>query len=205
MCIRDSGSVLIFDEVVTGFRFAYGGAQTLYGVTPDVCTLGKIIGGGFPLAAIAGKAELMAHFDKEKVGSERFLMQLGTLSGNPLAAVAGLKTLEILRRPGQYEKLYKNGKTLMEGINECLRNSETAGQVVGHPTLIDVVFREEAVRNYRDVRSGPHGKAARFNSTLQANQILKSPGKFYISLALTDTDLEQTLAAVQLAARQLTH
>ena len=147
----------------------------------------------------------MAHFDKEKVGSERFLMQLGTLSGNPLAAVAGLKTLEILRRPGQYEKLYKNGKTLMEGINECLRNSETAGQVVGHPTLFDVVFREEAVRNYRDVRSGDHDKAARFNSTLQANQILKSPGKFYISLALTDTDLEQTLAAVQLAARQLTH
>ena len=73
------GSVLIFDEVVTGFRFAYGGAQTLYGVTPDVCTLGKIIGGGFPLAAIAGKAELMAHFDKEKVGSERFLMQLLSL------------------------------------------------------------------------------------------------------------------------------
>ena len=199
------GSVLIFDEVVTGFRFAYGGAQTLYGVTPDVCTLGKIIGGGFPLAAIAGKAELMAHFDKEKVGSERFLMQLGTLSGNPLAAVAGLKTLEILRRPGQYEKLYKNGRTLMEGINECLRNSETAGQVVGHPTLFDVVFREEAVRNYRDVRSGDHDKAAHFNSTLQANRILKSPGKFYISLALTDTDLEQTLAAVQLAARQLTH
>ena len=201
----EHGSVLIFDEVVTGFRFAYGGAQTLYGVTPDVCTLGKLIGGGFPLAAIAGKAELMAHFDKEKVGSERFLMQLGTLSGNPLAAVAGLKTLEILRRPGQYEKLYKNGRTLMEGINECLRNNEHAGQVVGHPTLFDVVFREEAVRNYRDVRSGDHDKAAHFNSTLQANQILKSPGKFYISLALTDTDLEQTLAAVQLAARQLTH
>ena len=121
------GSVLIFDEVVTGFRFSYGGAQSVYGVTPDVCTLGKIIGGGFPLAAIAGKAELMAHFDKEKVGSERFLMQLGTLSGNPLAAVAGLKTLEILRRPGQYEKLYESGKTLMKGIHECLRDTRTRG------------------------------------------------------------------------------
>ena len=119
----EHGSVLIFDEVVTGFRFSYGGAQSVYGVTPDVCTLGKIIGGGFPLAAIAGKTELMAHFDKEKVGSERFLMQLGTLSGNPLAAVAGLKTLEILRRPGQYEKLYETGKTLMKGIDECLRYS----------------------------------------------------------------------------------
>ena len=201
----EHGSVLIFDEVVTGFRFSYGGAQSVYGVTPDVCTLGKIIGGGFPLAAIAGKAELMAHFDKEKVGSERFLMQLGTLSGNPLAAVAGLKTLEILRRPGQYEKLYETGKTLMKGIHECLRDTEHAAQVVGHPTLFDVVFREEAIRNYRDVRSGDRDKAARFNATLQANGILKVPGKFYISLALTDTDIEQTLAAVQLAAQQLTH
>jgi len=201
----EHGSVLIFDEVVTGFRFAYGGAQTIYGVTPDVCTLGKIIGGGFPLAAIAGKAELMAHFDKEKVGSERFLMQLGTLSGNPLAAVAGLKTLEILRRPGQYEKLYETGKTLMKGINDYLRDTEHAAQVVGHPTLFDVIFRKEAVRNYRDVRSGDRDKAARFNATLHANRILKVPGKFYISLALTDTDIEQTLAAVQLAAQQLTH
>jgi len=201
----EHGSVLIFDEVVTGFRFSYGGAQSIYGVTPDVCTLGKIIGGGFPLAAIAGKAELMAHFDKEKVGSERFLMQLGTLSGNPLAAVAGLKTLEILRRPGQYEKLYETGKTLMKGIHECLRDTEHAAQVVGHPTLFDVVFRKEAVRNYRDLRSGDRDKTARFNATLHANRILKVPGKFYISLALTDTDIEQTLAAVQLAAQQLTH
>ena len=201
----EHGSVLIFDEVVTGFRFSYGGAQSVYGVTPDVCTLGKIIGGGFPLAAIAGKTELMAHFDKEKVGSERFLMQLGTLSGNPLAAVAGLKTLEILRRPGQYEKLYETGKTLMKGIDECLRSTKHAAQVIGHPTLFDVVFREEAVRNYRDVRSGDRDKAARFNATLQANGILKVPGKFYISLAVTDTDIEQTLAAVQLAAQQLTH
>ena len=106
----ENGIVLIFDEVATGFRFAYGGAQERYGVVPDVCTLGKIIGGGFPLAAIAGKAEIMAHFDKSKVGSEAFLMHVGTLSGNPVAAVAGLKTLEILRRPGQYEKSMRTAK-----------------------------------------------------------------------------------------------
>jgi glutamate-1-semialdehyde 2,1-aminomutase len=99
------GIVLIFDEIVTGFRFAYGGAQELYGVMPDICTLGKIIGGGFPLAAIAGRADIMAHFDKAKVGPDGWLMQLGTLSGNPVAAIAGLKTLEILRRPGAYESL----------------------------------------------------------------------------------------------------
>src|SRR6056297_531662 len=99
------GIVLIFDEVVTGFRFAWGGAQEHYGVTPDLCTLGKIIGGGFPLAAIAGRTDIMAHFDKAAVGEEGWLMQLGTLSGNPVAAAAGLKSLEILRRDGQYARL----------------------------------------------------------------------------------------------------
>ena len=101
-----TGILLIFDEVVTGFRFAYGGAQAHYNVTPDIATFGKVIGGGFPLAAIVGPAEIMKHFDKAAVGQEGFLMQLGTLSGNPVASVAGLKTLEILRRDGAYETLY---------------------------------------------------------------------------------------------------
>ena len=87
--------LLIFDEIVTGFRLSYGGAQEAYGVTPDICTLGKIIGGGFPLAAIAASADIMKHFDKATVGDDAWLMQLGTLSGNPIAAVAGLKTMEI--------------------------------------------------------------------------------------------------------------
>jgi glutamate-1-semialdehyde 2,1-aminomutase len=88
LCDRH-GIVLIFDEIVTGFRLAYGGAQEPYGVTPDICTLGKIIGGGFPLAAIAGRADIMAHFDKAKVGADKWLMQFGTLSGNPVAAAPG--------------------------------------------------------------------------------------------------------------------
>ena len=92
-----NGVPLIFDEVVTGFRLAYGGAQEYYGVVPDLCTLGKVIGGGFPLAAIAGKAEIMAHFDKSQVGDANFLVQIGTLSGNPVAAAAGLATLAARR------------------------------------------------------------------------------------------------------------
>ena len=103
------GIVLIFDEVVTGFCLAYGGAQERYGVIPDLCTLGKIVGGGFPLAAIAGSAEIMVHFDKEEVGDAGFVFQNGTLSGNPVAAVAGLKTLEISRRPESYERLKSSG------------------------------------------------------------------------------------------------
>ena len=90
---RDYGIPLIFDEVVTGFRLAYGGAQEYYGVVPDICTLGKIIGGGFPLAAIAGRDDIMAHLDRGRVGADGFMPQIGTLSGNPVAAVAGLATL----------------------------------------------------------------------------------------------------------------
>ena len=93
---------LVFDEIVTGFRLAYGGAQAYYGVVPDVCTLGKVLGGGYPLAAIAGREDITAHFDAGRVGPDEHLLQLGTLSGNPIAARAGLATLEVLRRPGTY-------------------------------------------------------------------------------------------------------
>ena len=194
------GAILIFDEVVTGFRVAYGGAQSLYGVTPDMCTLGKLIGGGLPLAAIAGSSDIMSHFDKEKVGADRFVMQIGTLSGNPLAAVAGLKTLEILRRPGQYEKLQTTGETLMGEIRHRLESAGHEVQVVGHPTLFDVVFTDKPVRDYRDWLHGTRNKAADLHVQLKKNGILKGLGKFYVSLALTDDDISQTLDIVTDAA-----
>ena len=194
------GAILIFDEVVTGFRVAYGGAQSLYGVTPDMCTLGKLIGGGLPLAAIAGSADIMSHFDKEKVGADRFVMQIGTLSGNPLAAVAGLKTLEILRRPGQYEKLQTTGETLMGEIRHRLESAGHEVQVVGHPTLFDVVFTDKPVRDYRDWLHGTRNKAADLHVQLKKNGILKGLGKFYVSLALTDEDISRTLDIVTDAA-----
>ncbi len=124
------GIILIFDEVVTGFRLAYGGAQELYGVIPDICTLGKVIGGGFPLAAIAGRADIMKHFVKDQVGDEGFLMQLGTLSGNPIAAVAGLKTMEILRREGSYERLAYCGNAIMESFTQHLGKVGIAHQML---------------------------------------------------------------------------
>ena len=197
------GILLIFDEVVTGFRFDYGGAQTLYGVTPDITTLGKIIGGGFPLAALVASKDIMAHFDKAKVGAEGFLMQLGTLSGNPVASVAGLKTLEILRRPGTYERLRNTGQTLMDMMHQHLEKAGIAHKIVGDPTLFDVVFTEQPVRNYRDVKHSDSGKTALFNKVLRQNGILKSPGKLYAQLAITDTELEITDKAVKLAAQAL--
>ncbi|MEO9873463.1 MAG: aminotransferase class III-fold pyridoxal phosphate-dependent enzyme [Anderseniella sp.] len=197
------GIVLVFDEIVTGFRFAYGGAQELYGVTPDVCTLGKIIGGGFPLAAIAGKADIMAHFDKAKVGADGFLMQLGTLSGNPIAAVAGMKTMEILRRPGQYDKLRTLGKTLMSAISEHLGKAGLDHQIVGDPTLFDVLFTAAKINDYRDVYKADAARNLRFNKLLRDKGIFKSPGKLYPCLALTDADIEQTIDAISYAAANL--
>ena len=165
--------LLIFDEVVTGFRLAYGGAQEYYGVVPDLCTLGKVIGGGFPLAAIAGRAEIMAHFDRAAVGDEGFLMQIGTLSGNPVAAAAGLATLEILRRPGAYEHLFATGRELMGALAELLKRGGIAAQVTGEPPLFDVVFGSEPVHDYRDFLRGDAELMRRFNALLRERGILK--------------------------------
>ena len=115
---------LIFDEVVTGFRFAYGGAQEFYGVKPDLCTLGKAVAGGFPLTAIAGSDEIMSHMDSEAVSADNFMPQIGTLSGNPIAAAAGLKTLEILRRPGTYEGMRATGNHLRTTLQKMLDEAE---------------------------------------------------------------------------------
>ncbi len=197
------GIVLIFDEIVTGFRLAYGGAQEAYGVVPDLCTLGKIIGGGFPLAAITGKKELMDHFDKALVGKDKFLMQLGTLSGNPVAAMAGIKTMEILRRDNAYATLASIGERLQKMLSTSLNEHGHAHQVVGDNTLFDVVFTDNAVSNYRDWRAGDHAKNARFNQLLREQGIFKSPGKLYPSLAITEEDLDKTKEAIAFAASAL--
>ncbi|WP_422021657.1 aspartate aminotransferase family protein [Roseibium sp.] len=195
--------VLIFDEVVTGFRFAYGGAQEYYGVVPDLCTLGKIIGGGFPLAAIAGRSEIMAHFDKAVVGDKSFTFQVGTLSGNPVASVAGLKTLEILRRPGAYEEIKKNGERLMQSYATHLSAAGVPHQIVGEPMLFDVVFTEDPVRDYRDTLKNNAAQAKAFNASLRQSGILKPDSKLYAHLALSAEDLQQTDAAIATAAGQL--
>ncbi len=197
------GIVLVFDEIVTGFRFSYGGAQELYGVVPDICTLGKIIGGGFPLAAIVGRVDIMAHFDKSKVGQGGFLMQLGTLSGNPVACVAGLKTLEILRRPGAYAKLRQIGNSIMDMLRKHLTDAGVEHQIVGDATLFDVVFSARGVRNYRDVLGADDDRNMVFNKVLRQNGIFKSAGKIYPSLAITDDDLALTEKAIAKACRAL--
>lgn len=190
------GIVLIFDEVVTGFRLALGGGQELYGVTPDLCTLGKVIGGGFPLAAIAGSADVMAHFDIEKVGREKFTFQIGTLSGNPVAAAAGLKTLEILKREGAYDALRKTGRQLIASLECAAKKADLPATVVGDPVLFDIVFAVGPINDYRDTLRANAEFQTAFNASLRREGILKAPMKFYSALVHTAEDIAKTEDAI---------
>ncbi len=187
------GIPLIFDEVVTGFRFAYGGAQEFYGVTPDICTLGKAVAGGFPLTAIAGREDIMTHMDGGEVTSKDFMPQIGTLSGNPIAAVAGLKTLEILRRPGAYESMRATGSTLKVGLQRMLDEAEIPARVTGEDVLFDVYFTETEITDYRSTLTADSATMGRFNEGALARGIFKGASKFYISAAHDEKDIEQTL------------
>jgi glutamate-1-semialdehyde 2,1-aminomutase len=200
----ENGIVLIFDEVVTGFRLAYGGGQAHYGVTPDLCTLGKIIGGGFPLSAVAGRAEIMAHFDRALVGEEGFLPAIGTLSGNPIAAVAGLATLKVLQRPGTYERIFANGKAIWHGLERSLRSAGLTGVVVGEPPMFDVLFTTASrVTDYRGTLEVDKDRSRRFNVLLRERGIFKSDSKLYVSLAHDDHDISQTVEAFNRAALEI--
>ncbi len=195
--------LLIFDEIVTGFRLAYGGAQERYGVTPDICTLGKITGGGFPLAAVGASAEIMQHFDKSRVGEEGWLMQLGTLSGNPVASVAGLKTMEILRREGAYDRLRATGRVLQEMQSDALSKAGIPHQICGDETLFDIYFTDGVCRDYRSAKHDDPQINAAYNSALRSYGIFKSPGKLYPSLAVSEADLAHTQDAVDRAVRAI--
>ncbi len=196
--ICDSNNILlIFDEIVTGFRLAYGGAQEKYNVTPDICTLGKIIGGGFPLAAIAGSKEIMSHFDQSSVGKDKWLMQVGTLSGNPIAAAAGLKTMEVLKRDGMFAKLHQRGQEIMDCMSECFKRANIHHRIVGDSSLFDVLFINEDVNNYRNSIKADVKLNARFNQGLRKRKIFKASAKLYPSLALTDEDIYHTKEAIK--------
>lgn len=199
----EHGIPLIFDEVVTGFRFAYGGAQEYYGVTPDLCTLGKIVGGGFALAAIAGRADIMAHFDRITMNDEEFIFQVGTLSGNPVASVAGLATLDVLKQSGTYEKVFATGRTLMATLQDLLQRSGFKAQVIGEPPLFDILFTDQPVKDYRDTLKADTAILKRFNQLLRARGIMKGESKYYVSLAHTQADIDHTIGAWTDALKEL--
>ncbi len=194
---------LVFDEIVTGFRLAYGGGQEFYQVVPDLCTVGKIVGGGFPLAGLAGREDIMQHFDAAAVGPERFLPQIGTLNGNPMAASAGLATLDVLSRGDAYERLFENGRQLMEGLGNAMRDAGVEAQITGEPCLFEIVFTGAPIVDYWSVENGDKKKLSMFNNLLAQHGVIKAGSKFYVSVAHTDEDIELTLKAFDVVAKEI--
>ena len=188
------GVLLIFDEVVTGFRLAYGGAQERYGVVPDLATYGKAIAGGYPLAAVAGRAEIMAVTDASRKGKAPYAQIGGTLSGNPVAAVAGLATLDILRQPGSYDRLYGTTERLKSGLEELFSEHGVPAQVCGEGGLFQVFFNDQPVTDYPGVLASDRAKGRRFGLECVDRGLWLNPGeKFYVSLAHDTEDVEKTL------------
>jgi len=187
--------LLVFDEVVTGFRLAYGGAQAYYGVTPDLCTLGKAIGGGFPLAAIAGREDIMALFDRKQTEPERFVPQVGTLTGNPIAAAAGVATLNILKRPGTYERYFETGNRLITALSAKLESSGLEAQVLGIAPMFDIVFAGGSMRNYRDTLRTDASRDAEMNRLMKERGVIKAATKYYVSTTIDEADIKKTIAA----------
>jgi glutamate-1-semialdehyde 2,1-aminomutase len=193
------GIPLIFDEVVTSFRLAYGGAQEYYGVTPDLCALGKAVGGGFPLTAVAGREELMAHFDQARVERDRFLPQIGTLSGNPVATVAGLATVRILKRPGTYERMHALGNRLRQALQAACDGAGVPARVVGEGVLFEIYFTDGAITDYRSTLAADRARLARFVRLLRERGVLRGGSKFYLSIAHDEADVAETVRAFESA------
>jgi glutamate-1-semialdehyde 2,1-aminomutase len=187
------GAVLVFDEVVTGFRLAYGGAQARYGIQPDLTALGKIIGGGLPLAAVAGRAAIMTHADARQK-SPGYAYLSGTFNGNALAAAAGLAVLRELRHPGVYARLDAIGETVRGGLREIVRRRGRAAQVVGEGPLFNLILTDQPIIDQRALETANRARAAKLGRELLARGLyINLAAKGYMSLAHTDEDLAETL------------
>ena len=195
------GALLVFDEVMTGFRISYGGVQAKFGVIPDLTTLGKVIGGGLPVGAYGGRREIM-----EMVAPAGPMYQAGTLSGNPLAMTAGIHTLDILRRPGTYEYLERITEKLATGLLQIAQ--ETGHEMCGGylPGMFGFFFTAGPVRNYEEAKRSDLQKFARFHRGMLERGVYLAPSQFeagFTSLAHTEADVERTLEAAREVLRTL--
>ncbi|MDZ8134502.1 MAG: glutamate-1-semialdehyde 2,1-aminomutase [Nostoc sp. DedQUE04] len=192
---HEYGALLVFDEVMTGFRIAYGGAQEKFGVTPDLTTLGKVIGGGLPVGAYGGRRDIMS-----MVAPAGPVYQAGTLSGNPLAMTAGIKTLELLQKPGTYESLERITKKLADGLLQIAKETGHAacgGQI---SAMFGLFFTAGPVHNYEDAKKSDTAKFGRFHRGMLERGVYLAPSQFeagFTSFAHTEEDIEQTLAVAR--------
>ena len=185
----------MFDEVISGFRVAYGGAQELYGVTPDVTCLGKIIGGGLPVGAYGGRREIM-----ESVSPLGPMYQAGTLSGNPLAVAAGIRTLEILRTPGTYDELDSKGERLDRGLREVFARAEVPLRANRVGSMMTLFFSRKEIRDTTSVFASDKDGFARFFHRMLEQGIYLPPSPFesmFVSTAHGDGDIKSTIEAAE--------
>ena len=192
---RKYGALLIFDEVITGFRLHFGLAQQLLHVEADLTTLGKIIGGGLPVAAYGGRAEIM-----NQVAPLGAVYQAGTLSGSPLGMCAGIVTLEELSRPGLYEKLHHFSEELVTGVRQAARETSISAQINGYGSLATIFFSDRPVRNYGDAKRSDTKLYARFFREMLDRGIFLAPSQFeaaFLSLAHTAEDVRRTISAAR--------
>jgi len=188
-------ALLIFDEVISGFRLGYGGAQEFYGITPDLTCLGKIIGGGLPVGAYGGRADIM-----ELISPSGPVYQAGTLSGNPLAMTAGIETLRALQAPDFYHELERKSQMLEKGFLRTAEKADLQIQISRIGSIMTAFFAEQPVRNYESATSSDTDKFAHFHKKLLEQNIYWPPSQFeaaFISQAHSDEDIEMTIRAIE--------
>jgi glutamate-1-semialdehyde 2,1-aminomutase len=198
---RKNGALLIIDEVITGFRLHYGSAQQIFGVEADLTTMGKIIGGGVPVAAYGGRAELMNH-----VAPLGPVYQAGTLAGNPLAMRAGIATLKELSKPGLYAGIEELAKKLVNGLRKALADAGVVAQVNTIGSLSTIFFAPQPVNNYADAKRSDTKLYARFFREMLNRGIFLAPSQFeaaFVSAAHTSTDIERTIGAAREALKSI--
>ena len=203
---RHHGIVLIFDEVVTGFRLAYGGAQAYYGVVPDLCALGKSISAGHPISAVCGRAEIMNLVDpsrRDAGAGTPIVAQTGTFSANPVSVAAALAVLVELRREGVYERLFATGRRLMEGLDTALAAAGIPSQVIGEPPVFEAWLSDQPVVDFRSALRADSALHDRFVALLLDAGIVKAHEKLFVSLAHDQADVERTIDAFHQAAASL--
>jgi glutamate-1-semialdehyde 2,1-aminomutase len=197
----DHGTLLVFDEVITGFRVAGGGAQGLFGVTPDLTCLGKVMGGGFPCAAFGGRRDVM-----EELAPIGPVYQAGTLSGNPVAVAAGTAALDLITQLDPYAGLAKRTDTLVAGLAEAFDAAGVAHTVNRVESLFSVFFTSEPVSNYGAARSADHALYAKFFHTMLDQGVYLPPSGYeawFLSTAHRDEDIDRTLDAATKGARSI--
>ena len=199
---RDHGTLLIFDEVITGFRVALGGAQARFSVHPDLTCLGKIVGGGLPVGAYGGRADIM-----QQVSPLGPVYQAGTLSGNPLAMAAGLATLRLLTEDGVYDHLERLSSYLADGLSEAARSAGVAYTTNRVGSMSTGFFAEQPVTDYTSAKHANTRRYARFFHAMLDRGVYLAPSQFeagFVSLAHTDADIDATLNAARAAFADVT-